>query len=199
MAINSYFYDSVANDKPYSATDFARAFNTIMDTGVILQADGTTGFDIGGVNFTTIYAGKAVVEGRFVEIPEGTQEIITVPNGSYSGMIVVRVDASDARNAAIVVKTDQTPIKTEALYELPLYNCTVANNIITGTTDLRVQGGAVAKIPESVVSWGADTNGVFVNLGKYNGTGKPIKLYLTSVQPSASANEIRAWIQIDNF
>ena len=126
-------------------------------------------------------------------------ELITVPAGSYSGMIVIRVDASDARNAAIVVKTDQTPIQTEALYELPLYNCTVANNVITGVTDLRIQGGAVAKIPASVVSWGADTNGVYVNLGKYNGTGKPIKLYLTSVQPAASTGEIRAWIQIDNF
>jgi len=132
-------------------------------------------------------------------VPEGTTEIITVPIGSYSGMIVIRVDASDARNAAIVIKTDQNPIKTEALYELPLYNVTVANNVITSTSDLRVQGGAVAKIPTSVVSWGADTNGVYVNLGKYNGTGKPIKLYLTSVQPAASTAEIRAWIQIENF
>jgi hypothetical protein len=196
MAINSYFYDSVTNDRPYSAGDFAKAFNTFMDTGIILQDDGTTGFDING---TTIYAGKAIVEGRFVEIPDGTTETITVPAGSYSGMVVIRVDASDARNAAIVVKTDQTPIKTEALYELPLYNLTVANGVITGSTDLRVQGGAVAKLPESVVKWGADTNGVYVNLGKYNGTGKTIKLYLTSVQPAASTSEIRAWIQIDNF
>ena len=197
MTINSYFYDSVNGDRPYSSGDFAKAFDTFMDTGVILQPDGTTGFDIGGTNFTTIYAGKAIVEGRFVEVPD--TEILTVPAGSYSGMIVIRVDSSDARNAAIVVKTDQSPIQTSALYELPLYNCTVSNNIITATTDLRVQGGAVAKIPASVVSWGSDANGVFVNLGKYNGTGKPIKLYLTSVQPAASANEIRAWIQIDNF
>jgi hypothetical protein len=199
MTINSYFFDSVSNDRPYSAQDFAKAFNTVMDTGVILQPDGTTGFDLGGTNLTTIYAGKAVIEGRFVEVVEGTQETLTVPDGSYSGMIVIRVDTLTARNAEIVVKTDQTPIKTESLYELPLYNCTVANGIITGATDLRLQGGAVAKMPASVVTWGTDNNGVYMNLGNYAGTGKPVKLYLTSVQPAASTSEIRAWIQIENF
>jgi hypothetical protein len=187
MAINSYFYDSVAGDRPYSGTDFAKAFNMIMDTGVILQDDGTTGFDIGGTNFTTIYAGKAVIEGHFVEITD--TEILTVPPGSYSGMIAIRVDASDARTATLIIKTDQTPIQTDALYELPLYNCTVTNNIISAVTDLRVQGGAVAKMPDNIpyFTWdGAHGHTLFI--GNY-------ELCMWVDQPPAKAGRI--WIKTD--
>jgi hypothetical protein len=48
-------------------------------------------------------------------------------------------------------------------------------------------------------TWQADPNGVSMVIGKYNGTGKPIRLFLTASQPAASSTEHRVWIQIDNF
>jgi hypothetical protein len=48
-------------------------------------------------------------------------------------------------------------------------------------------------------TWEADPNGVSMIIGKMGGTGKPIRLFLTSAQPAASSTEIRAWIQIDKF
>lgn len=222
MAITSYFYDSVTGDpRTYSAVDFAKAFDIIYETGVILNPDNTTGFDIGGTNFTTIYAGKAVINGRFVEVT-GTETIV-YPPGSYTGQIVIRVDITDTRIATLVVKTDQVPIQSSAVWEYPLYNVTVADGIIVGIPgDIRTIGGATgaakyththaisditnlqsnldAKADDSsTVTWAADPNGVKVTLGKYNGTGKPIVLFLTPGQPSASATEHRVWIQIDNF
>ena len=35
MAINSYFYDSVNDDRTYSAEDFAKAFGIVLETGVL--------------------------------------------------------------------------------------------------------------------------------------------------------------------
>lgn len=200
MTINSYFYDSTDTDpRVYTGNDFAKAFGVIMQTGVIQKTDGTGGLtlDIGGTNYTTIYAGKAVVEGRFVEVT-GT-ETLTVPAGTYSGSIVLRVDFTDARKASIVVRTDQTPQQDTAAYELVLYFCTVGNGVITGITDKRTQGGAVAKTAANVVVWEGDPNGISAIVGKYNSTGKPVRLFLTSAQPAASSLEHRAWIQIDNF
>lgn len=213
MAINSYFYDSVAGDRTYSAADFARAFDIAFENGCLIREaqGGKIGFDIGGTNFTTIYEGKAVIEGHFVEVT-GT-ELLAVPAGSYSGAIVIRLDKEDARSASLVVKTDRTYIQSGSIYELPLYWCTVANNIITGVTDVRYQGGAVPNnhnqpigtieglqdhIDKAVV-WEGDAKGIKCTMGKYNTTGKPVVLFLTATQPAASATEHRAWIQIDYF
>lgn len=213
MAINSYFYDSVAGDRPYSAQAFAKAFDIAFETGVLIRetVGGTLGFDIGGTNYTTLYEGKAIVEGHFVEVT-GT-ETLTVPTGSYSGQVVIQVDMDTDRVARIVVKTDRVPIQSTSFYELPLYDVTVSNGIITTVTDKRYQGGAVpnnhlhpiADITglqthiDKALTWVADPNGVKCTMGKYNGTGKPVVLFLTSSQPSASSSEHRVWIQIDNF
>lgn len=198
MTINSYFYDSTDTDpRIYTAGDFAKAFGVILSTGIIQGDDGTLGLDVGGTNYTTVYAGKAVVEGHFVEVT-GT-EILTVPPGTYSGSIVLRVDFTDQRKASLIVRTDQSPQKDAAVYELLLYYATVTNGVISGVTDKRVQGGAVAKTAANVPTWSADPNGIYVNLGKYGGTGKPVVLFLTAAQPAASSAEHRAWIQIDNF
>ena len=213
MAITSYFYDSVSGDRPYSAIDFANAFDIVLETGVLIREDvgGTLGFDIGGTNYTTLYEGKAIVQGHFVQVT-GT-ETLTVPAGTYDGQIVIQVDIDGTRSAKIVVKQNRTPIQSATLYELPLYNCTVTSNVITAVTDIRYQGGAVpnnhahpisdvtglqAQIDKSL-TWVADPNGVKCTMGKYNGTGKPVVLFLTTSQPSASATEHRVWIQIDNF
>ena len=94
------------------------------------------------------------------------------------------MDADDTRMASIVVKTDRTPIQSASLYELPLYDCNVANGIITGVTDLRIRGGAVANnhdhaiddvdglqpLLDEKVRWAADPNGVKAIVGKYVGT-----------------------------
>lgn len=197
MTINSYFYDSVNGDRVYSGADFAKAFGVILDTGILPDETGSLGFDIGGTNYTTIFAGKAVVEGHFVELTD--TEILTVPTGSYSGQIVLRVNITDLRNAVVAVKTDQNPQQDNAIFEYPLYNATVSNGVITAVTDLRTQGGAIAKMAANVITWNADPNGIWANMGLMSGTGKPIKLFLTSAQPAASATEIRAWIQIDKF
>jgi hypothetical protein len=219
MTINSYFYDSVSNDRPYSAEDFAKAFDIGFETGCLIRETqgGTYGFDIGGTNFTTIYEGKAFIEGRFVEIPVGSTEILTVPAGSYAGQVVIRIDSDDARIASIVVKQDRTPITSGGIFEMPLHNITVENNIITAAGDVRFQGGAIpnnhnqpistvtglqaildAKADDSnTVIWEADPNGVSMIIGRYNGTGKPIRLFLTTAQPAASNQEHRVWIQID--
>jgi hypothetical protein len=222
MAINSYFYDSVAgNTRTYSAADFAKAFDIILDTGVILNPDNTTGFDIGGTNYTTIYAGKAFIQGRFVEVTG--VETLVYPAGSYSGQIVIKVDFEDTRAATLVVKTDQTPIQSAAVWEYPLYNVTVSNGVIVGIpADLRTIGGATgatkvghthaiadilnlqssldAKADDSnTVTWALDPNGIKATMGKFNGTGKPVVLFLTTAQPAAVSTEHRVWIQIDNF
>lgn len=220
MAINSYFYDSVAGDERlYSAADFAKAFDIAFETGCLIRETqgGRYGFDIGGTNSTTIYEGIAVIEGRFVEIPVGTTETLTVPTGTYQGQIVIRVDANDTRIASIVVKPDRSPVQTPSLYELPLYNCDVANDIITGVADLRYQGGAIpnnhnqpistviglqevldAKADDSnTVISEADPNGCSIIVGRYAGTGKPIRVFFTTAQPAASNQEHRVWIQID--
>jgi hypothetical protein len=213
MAINSYFYDSVNSDRPYSAKDFATAFGMGFETGFLIRETqgGRFGFDIGGTNYTTIYEGKAIIEGHFVEVT-GT-EILTVPSGTYSGQIVLRLDADNARNASLVVKTDRSPIQTPSLYELPAYDANVTNGIITSIVDKRYQGGAVPNnhnhkiaeveglqsILDEKIKWVPDINGARAVVGKYNGTGKDIVLYLTTVRPTASPTEHRVWIQIDNF
>lgn len=213
MTIRSYFFDSVDGDRLYSASDFASAFGIGFETGVLIRESegGNLGFDIGGTNYTTIYEGKAIIEGRFVEII-GTETVV-VPAGSYSGQIVIRMDADDIRSAEIVVKTDQAPIQNVNFYELPLYNCTVSSGLITNVTDIRIQGGAVPNNHnhsvdqveglqthiDKALTWTTDTNGVKCNMGKFAGTGKPVMLFLTSAQPSASSSEHRVWIQIDKF
>lgn len=213
MAIYSYFYDSVEGDRPYSAGDFARAFGILAENGVLIREaeGGTLGFDIGGTNFTTIYEGRAIIEGHFVEV-DGT-ETLTVPAGSYSGQVVIQVDSDSARAASLIVKTDRNPIQSASLYELPLYNVTVTNNIITVADDIRYQGGAVPNNHnqpistitglqshiDKAITWIADPNGIKASMGKYAGTGKPVTLFLTSSRPSASSSEHRVWIQIDNF
>ncbi len=88
MTINSYFYDSVDNDR------------------------------LGGTNYTTIYAGKATVQGHFVEIPD--TEILNVTGGTYSGMVVIRIDFTDTRIASLVVRTDRVPQQDTSAWELPL-------------------------------------------------------------------------------
>jgi hypothetical protein len=218
MAIYSYFYDSVDGDRPYSAGDFARAFGIIMENGVLIRETngGKFGFDIGGANYTTIYEGKAVIEGRFVEVT-GT-EIITVPAGSYSGQVVIQVEADTKRAASIIVKTDRNPIQSATMFELPLYDVNVTDGVITAAGDRRVQGGAIPnnhihKVSEVTglqgqldsltnaknVTWEADTNGIRAHMGKFAGTGKPVVLFLTSAQPSPTSAEHRVWIQIDKF
>jgi hypothetical protein len=213
VAINSYFYDSVGTDRAYSAADFAKAFDIGFETGCLIRETqgGAFGFDIGGTNYTTIYEGKAIIQGRFVEVT-GT-EILTVPTGSYAGQVVIRVDSENDRSASIIVKTDRTPIQSGSVFELPLYDVNVANGIITAAGDKRYQGGAVPNNHNQsietieglqdhinkAITWTADTNGIRANMGKYAGTGKPIILYLTAAQPAASSAEHRVWIQIDNF
>jgi hypothetical protein len=213
VAIRSYFYDSVNGDRPYSANDFSTAFDIAFETGVLIRetVGGTLGFDIGGTNYTTVYEGKAIIEGHFVEVT-GT-EILTVPAGTYSGQVVLQMDMDDERTARLVVKTDRTPIQSPSFYELPLYDVNVADGIITAVTDKRYQGGAVPNNHNQPIStidglqthidkaltWVADPNGVKCTMGKFNGTGKPVVLFLTTAQPSAVSSEHRVWIQIDNF
>jgi hypothetical protein len=48
-------------------------------------------------------------------------------------------------------------------------------------------------------TWAADPNGIKITMGKFNGTGKNIVLFLTTAQPAANSGEIRVWIQIDSF
>lgn len=198
MAINSYFYDSVNSDRPYSAKDFATAFGMGFETGFLIRETlgGRFGFDIGGTNYTTIYEGKAIIEGHFVEIT-GT-EVVTVPSGTYSGQIVLRLDADNARGVSLIVKTDRSPTQTPALYELPVYDVNVTNGVITGAIDKRYQGGAVPNNHrhkqeeveglDNMVYYFARDNGVYLQVGDYS-------IALTPSQPPYSAK--RVWIQTD--
>jgi hypothetical protein len=204
MAIRSYFFDSVAGDRLYSAADFAKAFGIVLGNGCIpIDGAENLGFTLTGTNYTTVGAGKAVINGRFVEVVDS--EIITPPAGSYNGMLVIRIDAADERKAILEVKGDRILNTEEELYEFPLWDVVVTNGVIGSITDRRVQGGAIAKVPpiptvpDNLVQWSTDTNGVRVNMGKFAGTGKPVILYLTSAQPAASSAEHRVWVQIDKF
>jgi hypothetical protein len=172
---------------------------------------GTLGFDIGGTNYTTIYEGKAIIEGHFVQVTGS--ETLVVPAGDYLGQVVIQLDVDDQRTAKLVVKTNRTPIQSSSFYELPLYDANVTSGIITAVTDLRYQGGAIPNNHnqpistvtglqthiDKAITWNQDPNGIYANMGKYAGTGKPVVLFLTSAQPSASSSEHRVWIQIDNF
>jgi hypothetical protein len=198
MAIKSYFYDSINEDRKYSAEDFAKAFGVVMETGFLIRETlgGRFGFDIGGTNFTTLYAGKAVVQGRLVELV-GTETVV-VPSGSYSGQIVLRVDFVTMREATIVCKNVRAPIQTDTMYELPIYDVVVENGVIKSAADLRYQGGCVPnnhnhKLEElegssSAVTWFARDNGVYLQVGDYS-------IALTPQQPPYSAK--RVWIQTD--
>ena len=188
MTINSYFYDSVDGDRPYSAANFAAAFGVILGNGIVPTDE--TGAALGmaiATDNSSIQAGKAVVEGHFIEIPDS--EPLTVPTGDYSGMIVLRVDFTTARDASIAIITDQIPQQDSDVYELPLYNCTVSGGVISTVSDLRVQGGAIAKPASNIPYYFYRDNGVYLQVGDYS-------IALTPAQPPASAK--RVWIQIDN-
>ena len=188
MAIYSYFFDSVDGDLKYSAADFAKAFGVILQTGVLAKESGGVdlGLVLGGVNYTTVYAGKAVIEGHFIEV-ETT--IITVPAGSYNGLVVLRLDILDSRTATLEVRTDQTPQQDSAIWELPLYEVTVTNGVIGSWYDAREQGGAVAKIPDNIPSFRYLNNGVYLDLG----------LYTIALTPELPPRESKlVWIQVDN-
>lgn len=189
MVINAYFFDSVDGDLKYSAADFAKAFGVILQTGVLAKESGglDLGLVIGGTNYTTIYGGKAVIEGHFIESTVGVT--ITVPAGSYNGLVVLRLDILDSRTATFEVRTDQTPQQDSAIWELPLYEVSVTNGKINSYVDVRVQGGAVAKIPDNIPSFRYLNNGVYLDLGVYT-------IALTPTLPPRE--EKLVWIQIDN-
>ena len=123
-------------------------------------------------------------------------ETLTVPSGTYSGQVVIQVDTNDAREAKLVVKEDRTPIQTDSLYELPIYDVAVTNGVITTVTDKRFQGGAVPnnhnhKVEEingNLVTFFYRDNGVYLQVGDYS-------IALTPEQPPYSDN--RVWIQTD--
>lgn len=187
MPIYSYFFDSVNNDRPYSGADFARAFGVITEDGVVAaDTDDSLGFDLTAAT-RTVSPGKAVVQGHFIDSTENF--VLPTLTGSYAGMIVIRVNITDTRTTTIEVRTDQIPQKDAAIYELPLYNITVSNGTITASTDLRVQGGAIAKPASNVPTYFYRDNGVYLQIGTYS-------IALTPAQPPGSAK--RVWIQIDN-
>jgi hypothetical protein len=189
MTIYAYFFDSVGGDKPYSAADFARAFGVILQTGVLAKESGGTdlGFLLGGAGMTTVYAGKAVIEGHFIESDVGVT--LTVPAGSYSGLVVLRLDILDSRTATIEIRTDQTPQQDSAIWELPLWEIVVTNGVIGTYNDVREQGGAVAKLPSNIPTYRYLNNGVYLDLGVYS-------IALTPELPPKE--EKLVWIKIDN-
>lgn len=189
MTIYAYFFDSVDGDKPYSAADFARAFGVILQTGVLTKESGGVdmGFLLGGANMTTVYGGKAVIEGHFIESDVGVT--LTVPGGSYNGLVVLRLDILDSRTATIEVRTDQTPQQDSAIWELPLWEVVVNNGVIGSWYDVREQGGAVAKLPDNIPSFRYLNNGVYLDLG----------LYTIALTPELPPKEEKlVWIKIDN-
>lgn len=84
----------------------------------------------------------------------------------------------------------------------------VTGTVINATTALQEAGVNLSTLYQpkgdyaptgQYPTWSASSTGVIVNMGKFAGTGKPVVLYLTSSQPTASSAEHRVWIQIDNF
>lgn len=78
--------------------------------------------------------------------------------------------------------------------------------VLNATTELREAGVNLATKYQAkgsyapsgqYATWEADPNGCSVVVGKYAGTGKPIRVFFTTAQPSASSSEHRVWIQID--
>jgi hypothetical protein len=198
MPIQSYFYDSVDNDRPYSGADFAKAFGMILTNGVIANDNGSLGLNLGSTGSTIeVREGRATIQGHFVEV-NGT-EIVSVPSGSYSGQLVLRVDIAGERRAMLVAKTDRNPTQDASMFEIPLYNLNVTNGSVTSTTDLRIQGGAIAKTAANVVTWESSATGVRQRTGLFSGDGKPVVVYYTANRPAASPTEHRVWIQIENF
>lgn len=46
-------------------------------------------------------------------------------------------------------------------------------------------------------TWEADPNGSSIVVGKFAGTGRPIRVFFTTANPGPSNQEHRVWIQID--
>lgn len=151
MAINAYFFDSIAGDRTYSAGDFADAFNTFLQTGVVPDETGYYGLTVTGAQYDILNPGKAVIEGHFVDVP--TSESITdIPVGTYDGMIVLRLDTTGDRNCTVRVRNDRIPQQDPSVWELPLYNVVVTNGVITSATDIRTGGGALAQLTSKLRS-----------------------------------------------
>jgi hypothetical protein len=144
MAINAYFFNSVAGDRTYSARDFARAFDVILQNGVIPEDDGTLGLSVTGTQFNVLNKGKAIIQGHFVDVPVA-ETITNIPNWDFFGMIVLRLDMTNNRNCTVVVLSHRNPQQDENIWELPLYNVSVAGGVITSAQDLRVGGGAISQ------------------------------------------------------
>ena len=78
--------------------------------------------------------------------------------------------------------------------------------VLNATTELREAGVNLATKYQAkgsyapsgqYATWEGDPNGCSVVVGRYANTGKPIRVFFTTAQPSASSSEHRVWIQID--
>ena len=82
----------------------------------------------------------------------------------------------------------------------------VTLTVLNATTELREAGVNLATKYQAkgsyapsgqYATWEGDPNGCSVVVGRYANTGKPIRVFFTTAQPSASSSEHRVWIQID--
>ena len=89
---------------------------------------------------TTIYEGKAIIEGNFIELEESKH---LVRSGTYDGKVNFQLDVENNRKVKIGYEKNRTRIQTESFYELPIYDAIVVNGINTGVYDKRYQGGAI--------------------------------------------------------
>ena len=103
--------------------------------------------------------------------------------------MVLRLDILDSRTATLEVRTDQTPQQDLAIWELPLWEIVVTNGVIGTYTDVREQGGAIAKLPDNIPSFRYLNNGVYLDLGVYS-------IALTPELPPREDKLV--WIQVDN-
>jgi hypothetical protein len=102
-------------------------------------------------------------------------------------MITIKVDISDQRKATINVRTDRVPEQNAAVWEYPLYNISVTNGVISSLpTNVRAQGGAVAKTASNVPTWYPDPNGVVLKISNH-------EIFFTTAEPAKAAKRI--WIQ----
>lgn len=151
--ITSGFYDSIDQDRLYSADQMNMPYKRLISEGVFAQPDGTASTDfqvltISGMN-VKVCAGNAILGEKWVEM-EADQAVTISGNTSVNpriDSIILRVDRNSAVRAASVVYRAGTAASSPSAPDLD----TSSNVYEFRLADIKVASGA-SSISQSVVT-----------------------------------------------
>jgi hypothetical protein len=147
MAFKSQFFNSIDNDRPYSAEDMARAFDTFQSSGVMLRHESVypeQSFVVfcnsNSNNKIVVAPGKAVLKGYTVSsIDAGNMPIIIeAGDGTHSrkDLVVLEMNVALRDITLKILKGNTTshpvPIQTNNVYQLPLAEVISPKGYVSG-------------------------------------------------------------------